>query len=84
MRLIRIEVGRLWPVNTRGRIRSFQMLRSCAVMKSWAQVKFEDLTQGRVRLTENSPFRCAGLDGTDVGVDDALGQTARLGGDGRR
>ena len=53
-------------------------------MKSWAQVKFEDLTQGRVRLTENSPFRRAGLDGTDVGVDDALGQTARLGDDGRR
>ena len=54
-------------------------------VSSWAQVKFEDLTQGRVRLTESSPFRRAGLDGADVGVDDrTLGQTVRPGGDGRR
>jgi len=52
---------------------------------SWAQVKFEDLPQGRVRLAESSPFRRAGLDGTDVGVDDsALMRSARPGGDGRR
>jgi hypothetical protein len=52
---------------------------------SWAQIKFEDLAQGRVRLTDASPFRRAGLDGTDVGVDDrALTRSFRPGGDGRR
>jgi len=54
-------------------------------VRSWEQVKFEDLSQGRVRLTASSPFRRAGLDGTDVGVDDnALRPTIRPGGDGRR
>jgi len=53
-------------------------------VSSWAEVKFEDLSQGRVRLTE-SPFRRAGLDGTDVGVDDnALMRSSRPGGAGRR
>lgn len=28
------------------------------------------IAQGRLRLTEGSPFRRAGLDGADVGVDD--------------
>ena len=54
-------------------------------VRSWEQVKFEDLAQGRVRLTDASPFRRAGLDGTDVGVDDsALMRGLRPGGDGRR
>ena len=54
-------------------------------VRSWEQVKFEDLAQGRVRLTDASPFRRAGLDGTDVGVDDsALKRGLRPGGDGRR
>ena len=38
-------------------------------VRSWAQVKFEDLSQGRVRLAEASPFRRASLEGTDLGVD---------------
>ena len=38
-------------------------------VRSWAQVKFEDLAQGRVRLAEASPFRRASLEGTDLGVD---------------
>lgn len=54
-------------------------------VSSWAQVKFEDLAQGRVRLADSSPFRRAGLDGTDVGVDEsALMRILRPGGDGRR
>src|SRR6266850_60468 len=64
---------------------SAQYPRDNFFVRSWAQVKFEDLSQGRVRLTEGSPFRRAGLDGTDVGVDDnTLMQTLRPGGDGRR
>jgi len=52
---------------------------------SWAQVKFEDLAQGRLRLSDASPFRRAGLNGADVGADDhAVRETVRLGGDGRR
>jgi hypothetical protein len=55
------------------------------VVGSWAQVKFEDLSKGRLRLSDASPFRRAGLDGTDVGADDhALRETAGQGGDGRR
>jgi len=64
---------------------SAQYPRDNFFVRSWAQVKFEDLAQGRVRLTDASPFRRAGLDGTDVGVDaSALTQTIRPGGDGRR
>ena len=64
---------------------SAQYPRDNFFVRSWAQVKFEDLAQGRVRLTEGRPFRRTGLDGTDVGVDDrALAQTIRPGGDGRR
>jgi len=64
---------------------SAQYPRDNFFVGSWAQVKFEDLAQGRIRLTEGSPFRRAGLDGTDVGVDDrALAPTIRPGGDGRR
>jgi hypothetical protein len=52
---------------------------------SWTQVKFEDLPQGRLGLADGSPFRRAGLNGTDVGADDhALRETIRQGGDGRR
>jgi len=63
---------------------SSQYPRDNFFVSSWAEVKFEDLSQGRVRLTE-SPFRRAGLDGTDVGVDDnALMRSSRPGGAGRR
>jgi len=52
---------------------------------SWEQVKFEDLRQGRLRLSDGSPFRRAGLDGADVGADDrAMSEIGRQGGDGRR
>ncbi|MGH7347326.1 MAG: hypothetical protein ACREK4_20645, partial [Candidatus Rokuibacteriota bacterium] len=64
---------------------SAQYPRDNFFVRSWAQVKFEDLSQGRLRLTEGSPFRRAGLDGTDVGVDDhVLRETVRPGSDGRR
>ena len=64
---------------------SAQYPRDNFFVRSWAQVKFEDLSQGRLRLAESSPFRRAGLDGTDVGVDDnLLRETVRPGGNGRR
>ena len=64
---------------------SAQYPRDNFFVRSWAQVKFEDLSQGRLRLTDGSPFRRAGLDGADVGVDDhALRDSIRPGGDGRR
>jgi hypothetical protein len=64
---------------------SAQYPRDNFFVGSWAQVKFEDLSQGRLRLTDGSPFRRAGLDGTDVGVDDhMLRESVRPGGDGRR
>ncbi len=64
---------------------SAQYPRDNFFVGSWAQVKFEDLSQGRLRLTDGSPFRRAGLDGTDVGVDDhTLRESVRPGGDGRR
>ena len=64
---------------------SSQYPRDNFFVGTWTQVKFEDLSKGQVRLTENSPFRRAGLDGTDIGVDyTALSRSARPGGDGRR
>ncbi len=55
------------------------------VVRSWAQVKFEDLAQGRLRLADGSPFRRAGLDGADVGADDkALRAAVEPGGNGHR
>jgi hypothetical protein len=62
-----------------------QYPRDNFVVGSWAQVKFEDLPQGRLGLADGSPFRRAGLNGTDIGADDqALRETIRQGGDGRR
>jgi len=64
---------------------SSQYPRDNFFVGTWTQVKFEDLSKGQVRLTENSPFRRAGLDGTDIGVDyTALLRSAGPGGDGRR
>ena len=55
------------------------------VVRSWAQVKFEDLAQGRLRLADGSPFRRAGLNGTDVGADDkALRAVVDAGANGHR
>jgi len=55
------------------------------VVRSWAQVKFEDLAQGRLRLSDGSPFRRAGLNGTDVGADDkALRAAVDAGANGLR
>ena len=45
---------------------SAQYPRDNGFVRSWAQVKFEDLSEGRRRLAEGSPFRRAGLDGTDA------------------
>ena len=65
-------------------VSSAQYPRDNFFVRSWAQVKFEDLSQGRLRLAEGSPFRRAGLDGA-VGVDAHLfRETVRSGGDGRR
>ncbi len=64
---------------------SAQYPRDNFFVGTWAQVKFEDLSQGRLRLADGSPFRRAGLDGTDVGVDDhTLRESVRPGGDGGR
>src|SRR5580765_7053474 len=64
---------------------SAQYPRDNFFVGSWAQVKFEDLAQGRLRLADGSPFRRTGLDGTDVGVDDhTLRESVRPGGDGGR
>lgn len=46
------------------------------VVGSWDKLKFEDLTRGRLRLTDGSPYRRASLDGKDVGVDDGVLQAA--------
>jgi len=56
------------------------------VVRSRAQVKFEDLAQGRLRLADGSPFRRAGLDGTDdVDADDrALRAAVDAGANGHR
>jgi len=46
------------------------------VVGSWEKVKFEDLSRGRLRLTDGSPYRRASLDRKDVGVDDGALQAA--------
>lgn len=43
---------------------SAQYPRDDLFVRLWAQVNFEDLSQGGLRLAEGSPFRRAGLDGT--------------------
>jgi len=58
---------------------SAQYPRDNLFVRSWADVKFEDLSQSRFRLSDTSPGRRASLEGTDVGVDvsalpDATGQ----------
>jgi hypothetical protein len=46
------------------------------VVGSWEKVKFEDLSRGRLRLTDGSSYCRASLDGKDVGVDDGALQAA--------
>jgi hypothetical protein len=58
---------------------SAQYPRDNLFPRSWDQVKFENLSLGRLRLAEVSPFRRSGLDGTDLGADmGVLPDTRRL------
>jgi hypothetical protein len=63
---------------------SAQYPRDNFVVGSWEKVKFEDLSRGRLRLTDGSPYRRASLDGKDVGVDDGALQAAVGTASGRR
>ncbi|PYN47629.1 MAG: hypothetical protein DME00_15040 [Candidatus Rokuibacteriota bacterium] len=55
---------------------SGQYPRDNFVVGSWEKVKFEDLSRGRLRLIDDSPYRRASLDGKDIGVDDGALQAA--------
>ena len=55
---------------------SGQYPRDNFVVGSWDKLKFEDLSRGRLRLADGSPYRRASLDGKDVGVDDGVLQSA--------